>query len=62
MVRIPMLCPHCHSDQVIEGGKTKTGTQRSKCANPDGPHETFQRAHVPRALACDQKTLSQIIF
>ena len=43
MVRIPVLCPHCHSDQGIKGGKTKTGTQRSKCANPDGPHESFQR-------------------
>jgi hypothetical protein len=23
MVSIPVLCPHCHSDQVIKGGKTK---------------------------------------
>jgi hypothetical protein len=22
MVLIPVLCPHCHSDQVIKGGKT----------------------------------------
>jgi len=23
-----VLCPHCHSDQVIKGGKTKAGQQR----------------------------------
>jgi hypothetical protein len=25
MVLIPVLCPHCHSDQVIKGSKTKAG-------------------------------------
>jgi hypothetical protein len=30
MVRIPVLYPHCHSDQVLKGGKTKTGQQRYK--------------------------------
>ena len=30
MVLIPVLCPHCHSDQVIKGGKTKAGQQRYK--------------------------------
>ena len=25
MVLMPVLCPHCHSDQVIKGGKTKAG-------------------------------------
>lgn len=30
MVLISVLCPHCHSDQVIKGGKTKTGQQRYK--------------------------------
>jgi hypothetical protein len=24
MVLMPVLCPHCHSDQVIKGGKTLT--------------------------------------
>jgi insertion element IS1 protein InsB len=42
MVLIPVLCPHCHSNQVIKGGKTKTGTQRYKCANPDCPRYSFQ--------------------
>jgi len=31
MVLIFVLCPHCHSDQVIKGGKTKAGQQRYKC-------------------------------
>ena len=31
MVLIAVLCPHCHSDQVIKGGKTKAGQQRYKC-------------------------------
>src|SRR5215470_414406 len=30
MVLISVLCPHCHSDQVIKGGKTKAGQQRYK--------------------------------
>jgi len=42
MVRIPVLCPHCHSDQVIKGGKTKVGQQRYKCQNTDCPHYSFQ--------------------
>ena len=42
MVFLPMLCPHCHSDHVIKGGKTKTGKQRYKCANPDCPRYSFQ--------------------
>ena len=42
MVLMPVLCPHCHSDHVIKGGKTKTGQQRYKCANPDCPRYSFQ--------------------
>ena len=42
MVLIPVLCPHCHSDQVIRGGKTKTGIQRYKCENADCPRCSFQ--------------------
>ena len=33
MVLIPVLCPHCQSDQVIKGGKTPAGKQRYKCQN-----------------------------
>jgi transposase-like protein len=39
---IPVLCPHCHSDHVIKGGKTTAGQQRYKCQNPDRPHYSFQ--------------------
>jgi transposase-like protein len=42
MVLIPVLCPHCQSDQVIKGGKTKTGQQRYKCQNEDCLHYSFQ--------------------
>ena len=37
------VSPPCHSDQVIQGGKTKAGQQRYKCQNPDGPRYSFQR-------------------
>jgi transposase-like protein len=42
MVLIPILCPHCHSDQVIKGGKTKAGIQRYKYLNVNCPHYSFQ--------------------
>ena len=42
MVLISVLCPHCHSDQVIRGGKTKAGQQRYKCQNTDCPRYSFQ--------------------
>ena len=29
MVLIPVLCPHCQSDQVIKGGTTKAGRRNS---------------------------------
>ena len=42
MVLISVLCPHCHSDHVIKGGKTKAGQQRYKCQNTDCPRYSFQ--------------------
>jgi|SoiMetStandDraft_2_1073263.scaffolds.fasta_scaffold60976_2 insertion element IS1 protein InsB len=52
MILLPVLCPHCHSDHVIKGGKTKTSRQRYKCANPACPHDAFQldlqyKGHLP---------------
>lgn len=41
MVRIPVLCPHCQSDQVIKGGTTKAGKQRYRCQNIDCSHYSF---------------------
>jgi insertion element IS1 protein InsB len=42
MVRIPVRCPHCHSEHIIKGGTTKAGTQRYKCLNPTCPSYSFQ--------------------
>jgi transposase-like protein len=42
MVLIPVLCPHCHSDHVIKGGKTTAGQQRFKCQNTACPCYSFQ--------------------
>ena len=42
MVLISVLCPHCQSDHVIKGGKTKAGQQRYKCQNTACPHYSFQ--------------------
>ena len=41
MVLIPVLCPHCQSDQVIRGGTTKAGKQRYRCQNVDCSHYSF---------------------
>ena len=38
---LPVRCPHCHSDQVIKGGKTEAGKQRYKCQNVDGGRYAF---------------------
>ena len=42
MVRMPVLCHHCHSDQVIKGGKTTAGQQRYTYQNVACPHANFQ--------------------
>jgi transposase-like protein len=41
MALIPVRCPYCQSTQVIKGGKTDTGTQRSRCHNPACSHQSF---------------------
>lgn len=41
MVLIPVLCPHCQSDEVIKGGATKNGKQRYRCQNANCPHYSF---------------------
>src|SRR4030095_798043 len=55
MVLISVLCPHCHSDQVIKGGKTKTGQQRYKCQNADCPHYSFQRTLIYKGRSSEIK-------
>ena len=41
MVRIPVLCPYCHSDLVRKRGKTDTSKQRYRCHNPVCAHQSF---------------------
>ncbi len=42
MVLIPVRCPCCHSEDIMRGSTTKTGTQRYKCLNTTCPHYSFQ--------------------
>jgi len=41
MVRIPVVCPYCQSDQVVKRGKTDTGKQRYRCQNLQCAHHSF---------------------
>ncbi len=41
MVLIPVLCPHCESDQVVKRGKTENGKQRYLCQNTACATKTF---------------------
>jgi transposase-like protein len=41
MIRIPVPCPYCQSEQVVKGGKADTGKQRYRCQNPDCSHQSF---------------------
>ena len=43
MVLMPVLCPSCHSDRVITGGKTTAGQQHSPCQNAACPHYALPR-------------------
>ena len=52
MVLIPVLCPHCHSDQVIKSGMTKSDKQCYQCQNKNYLHYSFvvnpaYKAHLP---------------
>src|SRR5262249_42952622 len=42
LVLLPVLCPRCHSDHIMKGGKTKAGIQRYKCLNVNCPYYSFQ--------------------
>jgi transposase-like protein len=41
MMRIPVPCPCCQSEQVVKGGKADTVKQRYRCQNPDYSHQSF---------------------
>jgi insertion element IS1 protein InsB len=51
MVLIPVLCPHCQSDHVIKGGKTKAGQQRFQCQNTACSCYCFQLALLYKGRA-----------
>jgi transposase-like protein len=40
-VRVPALCPSCHSNQVKKRGKTATREQRYRCQNRECSHQSF---------------------
>ena len=37
---VPVTCPDCHSDQVINGGQTETGQQRYRCQQTHCAHRS----------------------
>jgi hypothetical protein len=41
MVRVPVTCPYGHSDQVLHGGHTETGPQRSRGQQTTCAHRSF---------------------
>ena len=55
MVLIPVLCPHCESDQVIKAGTTAAGKQRYRCQNDACTHRTFIRDYSYRAYLPEVK-------
>ena len=59
MVRIPVSCPYCQSDQVVKRGKTNTGKQRYRCQNPECSHQSFLRdpAYRGRLPAIKQQVI-----
>lgn len=41
MATITVLCPVCHTDNVIQFGKTRQGKQRYRCRNEKCEKDTF---------------------
>ena len=41
MATITVLCPACHTDNVIQFGKTRQGKQRYRCRNETCEKNTF---------------------
>lgn len=49
MVKIPIRCPYCGSEQVSKNGTQKNGKQRLLCKNPECIHKTFQLEYTNNA-------------
>jgi InsA-like protein len=58
MVLISVLCPHCHSDQVIKGGKTKTGQQRYKVISQNEYPDSICSGRVNQYVPFGQKRMA----
>jgi hypothetical protein len=58
MVLIPVLCPHCHSDQVIKGGKTKAGQQRYSAKTAAAPIIAFSLIFSTKDMPLQSKSRS----
>ena len=41
MTCIAVRCPSCHSDQIVQRGTTRHGTQRYLCHKTAGPRQSF---------------------
>ena len=68
MIHIPVLCPHCHSDQVIKGGKTHAWGAYTRHLDPDehqpGKRNTQQieRKHLTLRTRIKRLTRKTICF
>jgi hypothetical protein len=51
MVRIPVLCPHRHSDHIMKCGTTKAATQRYSAKTPIVPAMHFSMISPTKAAA-----------
>ena len=54
---IPVLCPHCQSDNVFKHGFSAEGKQRYRCENSDCLRRTFilNHSHPGRTKEVKQK-------
>jgi IS1 family transposase/transposase-like protein len=60
MVTIPVLCPHCGSDNVFLHGHDEAGKRRYRCENPECSHKTFVANYTNNGY--DPKVRSQVII
>ena len=59
-VFIPVLCPHCQSDNVFKHGFSAEGKQRYRCENPECQRRTFilNHSHPGRTKEVKAKIVS----
>jgi len=59
MVLVPLLCPHCKSDQVVKNEHSTKGKQRYKCKNPECGCTAFVGEYTYNG--CDPKVKQDIL-